>query len=101
MITFKNGTIVKDLVIDCALGHSASGIWQYKLYSAEYRKLIKDIKETKTPVIPKSSTRYERIGNYLDLDPRTWIKFVRRIDSSGNEESLLRHIFSSIGIEKK
>lgn len=71
----------KKIMLDCVFGHSGSGIWQYKLKSPAYRRLIKTVIETKTPVGAKSATQPERIGNYRELNPLTWFKYVKRIEN--------------------
>jgi dihydroorotate dehydrogenase len=80
MTTLKNGVTFKPIMLDCVLGHSGSGIWQYKLVSPAYRRLIKTVIETETPVGAKSATEPGRIGNYREYNPYTWFKCARRIE---------------------
>jgi dihydroorotate dehydrogenase (NAD+) catalytic subunit len=75
-----NGMIIKSFCISTALGHFGSGMFPYS-FSPSYRKLISAAKETCTAIFSKSATRYERIGNFITSNPRTW-KFVQRITGS-------------------
>lgn len=80
MIKFSNGITFGDVMLDCVLGHSGSGIWQYKLISPAYRKLIRTVRETETIVGAKSATNPGRTENYKGYNPYTWFKYAKRIE---------------------
>jgi dihydroorotate dehydrogenase len=81
MIELPNGVKFGNIMLDCVLGHSGSGIWQYKLASPAYRRLIRTITETETVVGAKSATEPGRIGNYRELNPFTWFRYVKKIEN--------------------
>jgi|WetSurMetagenome_2_1015567.scaffolds.fasta_scaffold190683_1 dihydroorotate dehydrogenase len=78
MIKFKNGCEISDFCIDSSFGLSGGGLFPYTLLP-EYRKLMRDVVETKTTIFAKSATFQKRNGNFHIRRPWTW-KYVRRIE---------------------
>jgi len=68
---------ISNVVISTSLGHYGRGLHLYRLLPS-HRKIIRIAQETETTILTKSSTRYKRIGNFVDLNPFTW-KYVQLI----------------------
>jgi dihydroorotate dehydrogenase len=99
MIKFSNGRIISNVIISTILGDAGNGMFPYIFYP-KFRKLIRDIFDTRTTTFLKSSTRYRNIGNFRPWFPWTW-KYVRRIkDEYGNKGILNAHSHDNSGIKK-
>lgn len=72
MIEFKDkGIRISTAVISTIFGHAGNGMFPL-IFKPSYRKLLSLAKETQTTILPKSSTRYKKIGNYIPWKPWTW-----------------------------
>ena len=72
MIEFKDkGVKISSVLISTIFGHAGNGMFPL-IFKPSYRKLLSLAKETQTTILPKSSTRYKKIGNYISWKPWTW-----------------------------
>ncbi|MFH1183158.1 MAG: hypothetical protein V1690_02770 [Candidatus Moraniibacteriota bacterium] len=65
------------MVISTALGHSGRGLFPYYFLSS-HRKIVQLAKEMGITIFTKSSTRNDRVGNFVKYNPLTY-KYVQRI----------------------
>lgn len=67
-----HGHTISTIVVSTIMGHHGDGMFPYNLTSLSYRKAMRAIRKTETTIFSKSSTRFERKGNYNFWDPKTW-----------------------------
>jgi dihydroorotate dehydrogenase len=80
MIRFGEDLSISTVTVSTALGHFGRGLFPY-YFNPSYRKLCKFIREHKISIFSKSSTRDNRIGNFIVHKPWTW-RYIRRLPNA-------------------